>query len=262
MRSRLGFTGRAYRAESEAVPVDWRFPGARVAVGDTTLVFDQRHRARNASSGSRDRGTGCAGERTGGGRRSRRRTGRRHFAPTVATSPSRRAPTSTPQTPASTTASTSGTCGPGATTFASRATGAAGVGANGDSFGYSVANGRYVAFASAATNLSPDDTDSNYDVYVRDVMANTITLVSRASGVLASRRTRGLRDFPNPQISRMAVTSSSPDANNLPSPTTRIWPGCLRADLQATRPTPASRASGVAGAKANSPRTAGAINLG
>ncbi len=40
-------------------------------------------------------------------------------------------------------------------------------------------NGRYVAFASAATNLTPDDGDEWSDVFIRDRQANTTTLVSR-----------------------------------------------------------------------------------
>jgi hypothetical protein len=40
----------------------------------------------------------------------------------------------------------------------------------------------YLAFDSTATTLSPDDTDIASDVYVRDRVANTTTLVSRADG--------------------------------------------------------------------------------
>ncbi len=40
------------------------------------------------------------------------------------------------------------------------------------------ADGRYIAFDSFATNLVPDDTNFNYDVFVRDMAAGTTTRVS------------------------------------------------------------------------------------
>ena len=40
-------------------------------------------------------------------------------------------------------------------------------------------NGRYVAFASAADNLTPDDGDSASDIFIRDRQTNTTMLVSR-----------------------------------------------------------------------------------
>jgi Tol biopolymer transport system component len=43
-------------------------------------------------------------------------------------------------------------------------------------------NGRYVAFASTATDLHPDDLDRKLDVYVRDLRTGEITLVSRGPG--------------------------------------------------------------------------------
>ena len=42
------------------------------------------------------------------------------------------------------------------------------------------ADGRYVAFQSSS-QLSPEDTDSTADIYVRDLQANTTTLASRAT---------------------------------------------------------------------------------
>jgi Tol biopolymer transport system component len=47
-------------------------------------------------------------------------------------------------------------------------------------------DGRYVAFTSMATNLSPQDTDFRPDVYVRDREAGTTELVSADLGGLAS----------------------------------------------------------------------------
>jgi Tol biopolymer transport system component len=43
-------------------------------------------------------------------------------------------------------------------------------------------DGRYVGFESLAENLSPDDADAYWDIYLRDTQAQTTTLVSRESG--------------------------------------------------------------------------------
>ncbi len=69
------------------------------------------------------------------------------------------------------------------TTLVSRqSAGDGGAGADGSSFFAAVSDdGRYVAFHSAATNLSTADTDLVNDVFVRDTVANTTTLVSRQS---------------------------------------------------------------------------------
>lgn len=68
------------------------------------------------------------------------------------------------------------------TTLVSRASGVAG--AAGDDFSDTPsisADGRFVAFVSAARNLSDEDTDAAADIFVRDLLANTTTLVSRAT---------------------------------------------------------------------------------
>jgi Tol biopolymer transport system component len=71
----------------------------------------------------------------------------------------------------------------GATTLASRASGRSGPGGNGDSFAPVIsADGRRVAFASAATNLSTDEDETVTNVYLRDLTSGTTTLISRASG--------------------------------------------------------------------------------
>jgi hypothetical protein len=70
------------------------------------------------------------------------------------------------------------------TTLVSRANGAAGAGGDDHSYDASIsADGRYVAFESVANNLSADDNDNFYNVFVRDLQENTTTLVSRAAGV-------------------------------------------------------------------------------
>jgi hypothetical protein len=52
--------------------------------------------------------------------------------------------------------------------------------ANGSSYGYPApsSDGRYVAFASNASNLIPEDTSANYDVFVRDQVNNETMRVS------------------------------------------------------------------------------------
>ncbi len=72
--------------------------------------------------------------------------------------------------------------GADSTVLGSRASG----GAPANSFTEFVAalsdDGRYVAFASDATNLSTDDEDGATDIFVRDLDEGTTTFVSRASG--------------------------------------------------------------------------------
>jgi Tol biopolymer transport system component len=71
----------------------------------------------------------------------------------------------------------------GTTTLVSRATGPAGAAGNAESEDPSIsADGRYVAFRSAATIFSDADADPFVDVFVRDLVAGTTTLVSRAAG--------------------------------------------------------------------------------
>ena len=70
------------------------------------------------------------------------------------------------------------------TTLVSRASGTGGEAANGDSHSAAIsADKRYVAFASAADNLSDQDNDAHTNVYVRDLQTGTTTYVSRGDGV-------------------------------------------------------------------------------
>jgi hypothetical protein len=86
------------------------------------------------------------------------------------------------------------------TTLVSRASDVAGVGgANANDWSADPAisaDGSVVAFISQATNLHPDDGDPQPDAFVRDLQANTTTLVSRATNgdkgtVGRDRRARG-----------------------------------------------------------------------
>jgi len=67
--------------------------------------------------------------------------------------------------------------------LASRATGASGTAANGNSSDARISgDGTRVAFRSNATNLDGADSDTSADIYVRNLSADTTTLVSRATG--------------------------------------------------------------------------------
>jgi len=99
----------------------------------------------------------------------------------------------------------------GVTTYASRAGGASG---DVDSFSPSISgDGRFVAFGSKATNLSGEDDDASRDVFVRDLHANTTTLVSRAGGATGAPG-NGNTDESAISADGRYVAFSSP-ANNL-----------------------------------------------
>ncbi len=78
----------------------------------------------------------------------------------------------------------------GTVTLVSRADGLAGAAGTGGAPLYTPsvsADGRYVAFDSSATNLVAGDANATYDVFVRDVVAGTTTLVSRADGAAGAQ---------------------------------------------------------------------------
>jgi Tol biopolymer transport system component len=137
------------------------------------------------------------------------------------------------------------------TTFASRATGAAGAPGFGNSTRPSIsADGRHLAFESAANNLDPDSDDAVDDVFVRDLQADTTTLVSRASGAAG---TVGDGGSSKPSISddgRLVAFASS--ADNLDPDSDDSVGDVLVRDLQAKATTLVSRAGGVAGAAGDS----------
>ena len=137
------------------------------------------------------------------------------------------------------------------TTLASRATGVAGAVGDGDSFGASIsADGRYVALYSDAGNLDPDSNDAVADVFVRDLQANTTTLVSRATGAAGAV---GDGESALPSISgdghHVAFQSG---ADNLDSDSDDSVNDIFVRDLQSDATTLASRATGAAGAVGDS----------
>ena len=139
----------------------------------------------------------------------------------------------------------------GLTTLVSRASGAAGAVGSLSSHSPSIsADGRYVAFASGATNLSPDDTSSDADVYVRDRQANTTILVSRATGAAGAKANAHPSNFPSISADGRYVAFASNGNNLVPGDTNGVTDIFVR-DLQTDTTTLVSRADGPAGALAD-----------
>jgi Tol biopolymer transport system component len=143
------------------------------------------------------------------------------------------------------------------TVFASRANGGHGSLATDDCAQPAMAaNGRYVAFASKATNLSPIDRDSVEDVFVRDLKTNRTVLVSRAGRHGAA----GDGDSANPSISANGrYVAFESYASNLGPGDNGTVPDVFVRDLRSGRVFPASRADG-GGAASNAPSANPAIS--
>ena len=138
----------------------------------------------------------------------------------------------------------------GTTTLVSRASGKTGVDAGGMSGDAALsADGRYVTFSSSAANLSPADTDTTSDVYVRDRATSTTTLVSRATGAAGAA---GNGSAFAPSISgdgrRIAFNS---DAPNLSAADVNAVPDIFVRDIVGNTTTLVSRAGGVGGTAGN-----------
>jgi Tol biopolymer transport system component len=119
------------------------------------------------------------------------------------------------------------------------------------------ANGRYVAFASKAKNLSRIDRDDVEDVFLRDLKANRTLLVSRGQG---KRGAAGSGDSSNPSISadgRYVAFESY--ASNLGPADSGAIPDVFVRDMRSGRVFLASRAD-RAGAAANAPSANPAIS--
>ena len=135
-------------------------------------------------------------------------------------------------------------------TFLSRVSGANGAAATAASYYPSVSgDGRYVAFTSYANNLSGEDVDAVYDVFVRDVQTNVLTLASRATGAGGAGGTDGSTDASISADGRYVAFSSV--ADNLSAVDDNLSTNIFVRDLQESTTTLVNRASGVAGAVAN-----------
>ena len=116
----------------------------------------------------------------------------------------------------------------------SRASGADGAKANGLTTATALsADGRFAAFRSQASNLDPADTDTIWDMFVRDLQTGALTLVSRASGatgVKGNDLSLGVRDS-------RPTAASSPSAHgrrtSIPATPTG-WTTCTSATCRRT----------------------------
>ncbi|HEX8158178.1 MAG TPA: hypothetical protein VF526_12410 [Solirubrobacteraceae bacterium] len=140
------------------------------------------------------------------------------------------------------------------TRLVSRATGESGVNSDGASGAPTIsADGRYVVFESVATNLNLADTDAVSDVFVRDLQANTTTLVSRAPG---AEGVKGDDDSTSPDISadgRYVAFASL--ATNLHADDTDGLSDVFVRDVQSGATTLVSRATTATGAKGDGDST-------
>ena len=132
------------------------------------------------------------------------------------------------------------------TTLVSRRAGASGPAANSDSFNPSISgDGNRVAFASDANNLSNEDDNGVGNVFVRDIAAATITLVSRATGVAGAPAGDSSS---NPDLSpsgRFVAFESS--ANNLSPDDRNAFINVFLRDLDESTTALVSRAGGANG---------------
>src|SRR4029079_1229959 len=148
---------------------------------------------------------------------------------------------------------------PGDTTLVSRASGT--TGATGDGLSQFPAisgDGRLVAFASLSSNLTPDDRDRQGDIFVRDVVANTTILVSRASGTAGVKGNGHSDDAAiSGNGSRVAFASR---ASNLSGSDRDRTPDVFVRDLRSETTMLVSRAGGRAGPKGNARASQPAIS--
>jgi WD40-like Beta Propeller Repeat len=156
------------------------------------------------------------------------------------------------------------------TVVASRASGAQGAIADASPFPPSLStDGRFVAFTSPARTLDPDDGDNSPDVFVRDLLEQTTTLVSRASGVSGAK---GNRESIDPSISgdgrfvTFASRASNLDPDDAePTPPDRgvgiepAWDIFVR-DLATGTTVLVSRATGARGSDGNGASLAPSIS--
>jgi Tol biopolymer transport system component len=132
------------------------------------------------------------------------------------------------------------------TTLMSRANGATGLGGDDNSFNPSVSSNGEVAFQSNANNLSTADDNFLTNVYVRDGVAGTTTVVSRASGA-AGAKADGPSYKPSISANGRFVAFES-QANNFSGSDNNRVVNIFRRDMDTGALTLISRTSGGAGA--------------
>ncbi|GIJ22413.1 hypothetical protein Vlu01_30370 [Micromonospora lutea] len=110
------------------------------------------------------------------------------------------------------------------------------------------ADGRYVAFTSAAPNLTPDDTNNTWDVLVRDRRTGTTSRVSQSSaGVAGDSSSYGHSQSPDGRY----VSFTSDATNLVPGDTNGVSDGFVH-DRRTGRTTRVTLANGNAQADARS----------
>ncbi len=138
----------------------------------------------------------------------------------------------------------------GVTTLVSRASGPAGAGGDDGSSRPSIsADGRLVVFSSFARNLSADDEDAYEDVFVRDTVLGTTTLVSRASGPAgAGGDHASFGGVISADGTRVAFVSAAVNLSAVDDPASQ---DVFVRDLRSATTTLVSRATGADGAPAD-----------
>ena len=149
--------------------------------------------------------------------------------------------------------------GSNVTTLASRVSGAGGAAADDDSEDPAISgDGRYVAFGSDADNLSTEDDNGVGNIFVRDLVANTTILVSRATGAGGAAANGGSA---HPTISRDGrYVAFESDGNNLSGADDNAVRNLFVRDLVANTTVFVSRRSGANGAGGNDLSFAPAIS--
>jgi Tol biopolymer transport system component len=148
----------------------------------------------------------------------------------------------------------------GQTVLASRASGAHGAMGNGDSDSASIsADGRFVAFHSAASNLSPDERRRYAtDIYVRNLRTNTTTLISRLNGRHGKVIDNGA-DAPSISANGRFVAFEAAATPGRAHGDLGKWHVLVR-DLRTNTNTRVSRANGAKGAESNKDSTSPSIS--
>jgi hypothetical protein len=140
------------------------------------------------------------------------------------------------------------------TTLVSRASGASGVKGNRDSSqGRLSADGRFVAFNSGASNLTPDSASSVGSVFVRDLQTSTTTLASRATGPNGALGTEWAAVSDISADGRYVVFWTASRLDPADTETHFLAYDIYLRDLLTNTTTLVSRASGASGAKGDAP---------
>jgi Tol biopolymer transport system component len=147
----------------------------------------------------------------------------------------------------------------GRTVLVSRASGPFGAKGNRGSFDPVLsADGRFVAFESEASNLTPDDPDEVVDVFVRDLVTGGTTLVSRATGIDGAKANAG--SYVNSVSADGRYVAFESEAGNLSAADDDALRDVFVRDRREGTTILVSRASGARGTDANGNSYGGSIS--